>query len=40
MESNASSSFDIDENSRRSSIKASEITDDSDDEQFLCGYGR
>lgn len=44
MESNASTSFEAhDDLSRQSSLRPSETEDDvadSDDEQFLCGYGR
>uniref|UniRef100_A0A9J2Q5B1 Solute carrier organic anion transporter family member n=2 Tax=Ascaris lumbricoides TaxID=6252 RepID=A0A9J2Q5B1_ASCLU len=39
MERNASSSFEMDDESHNSSIKPSVIIDDSDDEEFLCGYG-
>lgn len=44
MESNATTSFEAhDDLSRQSSLRPSETEDDvvdSDDEQFLCGYGR
>ncbi|VDM42380.1 unnamed protein product [Toxocara canis] len=39
MERNASSSFEMDDESRNSSLRQSVIIDDSDDEEFLCGYG-